>query len=87
MRQSQPVGGEPPDCPSGEPPDCPGREYYDPASCVLLSLGGGAGVGGSFCYSNLSRTLTERQTVTKQFLILTYMSQLIALPRSNLKPS
>ena len=41
----------------------------------------------AFCYSNLSYTLTERQTMTKHFLKHTCMSQLIALPQSNLKPS
>lgn len=56
-------------------------------SCLLYSVVFGGGGWRSFCYSNLSCTLTERQTVTKQFLIRTYMSQLIALPHSNLKLS
>lgn len=74
LRQSQPVGGE--------PPDCPRRKYYNPASCILLSLG-----WGDVLLLQQLILYPNREAVTKQFLIHTYMSQLIALPHSNLKPS
>lgn len=67
--KSQPVGGS---------PELSGREYYDHLLyCVVF---GRWGWGGVSLLQQLILYPNKRQTVTKQFLIRTYMSQLIALP-------